>query len=70
MRCLLSGAAVDERFVLEFPDFDVDFDGLVGDDGDDGIRVMLDTADTLHCTTGVKTLSTSTFVTAVIPTCN
>lgn len=51
MRCLLSGAAVEERFVLVFPDFIVDFDGLVGDNGVDGIRLMLDTADALHCTT-------------------
>lgn len=54
MRCLLSGAAVEERFVPEFPDFIVDFDGLVGDDGVDGIRLILDTADALHCTTGCE----------------
>ena len=53
--------------MLEFPYFIVDFDGLVGDDGVDDIRLMLDIADALHCTAGVRPLSTGKFMIAVIP---
>lgn len=52
VRCLLSGAAGDERFTLEGPGLTVDFVVLVVDDGVDDIRLMLDTACALHCTMG------------------
>ena len=48
MRCLLSGTAGAERFVLTIPDFVTDLEVLLVDDGLDGIRLMLVAAGALH----------------------